>query len=186
MMTTARSSRHATAQPSAAHTNPPRDGEAQPHRPRAQPLTEQKSGHRCALMIRSWSDHLLLASGWASTFPLKTWSHRATTTENGQPTLSRHHIVLSRAANKTAVARRSKNDTGKPRADQTSPEHLFSRRQGISRFPLASGIYTTAGPRVPTVGPHPSRIHDVHTTTPASTDRIERTDTADAAHGGRR
>jgi len=36
---------------------------------------------------------------------------------------------------------------------------------------------------VPTVDPDPSRIHE-HTTTPAITDRIDRTNTADAAHGG--
>ena len=86
-------------------------------------------------MIRSWSDQLFVRSAWGSTLPLTPWQHRVPTAENGQPTPSQHPVILSRAAHKTAVARRSKNDTGEPRADQTSPEHLFGRRQGISRLP---------------------------------------------------
>ena len=157
MMTTARSSRHETAQSSAAHTHSPRDGQAQPHRPRAQPLTERKSGHRCALMIRSWSDHLSVASGWASTFPLKTWSHRATTTENGQPTPSRHHVVLSRTANKGYPQLRGVKE--RHRETPCRPPKMPFGRSGASDFNIApqSGISVSC-----------SRWHSVPTVDPAS------------------
>ena len=141
--TTAVSHHDTTAQPSNDDPHPPEHGQPQTRRrPRAQPLTEWKSGHRGALMIRSWSDHLLVASGWASTLPLTAWQHRVPTAENGQPTPSLHPVILSQAAHKTAVARRSKNDTGEPRANRTIPRHLFGWWLVTSRLPLASGIYT--------------------------------------------
>jgi hypothetical protein len=86
--------------------------------------------------------------------------------------------------NGAAVARRSKNDTGNPRADQTTCEHLFGRRHGGLRLP-SQVASLPAGPRVPTVDPDPSRIHDGYTTTPAVDDRIDPTATADAVYGGR-
>ena len=104
----------------------------------------------------------------------------------GHTRMRRQQVVLSRILKEIAVARRSKNDTGNPRADHTSLRHLFGRRLVTSILPLASGNATTAGPRVPTAGSNPSWIHDVHKTTPNADSRIEPTDTADADHGGNR
>ena len=167
MMTTARSSRHATAQSSAAHTHSPRDGQAQPHRPpRAQPLTEWKSGHRCVLMIRSWSDQLLVAPGWASTFPLKTWS-RARTTENGQPTPSRHHVVLSRAANKEHPQLRGVKERHREDPVPTAHNvHLDGREQVTSILPLrvASPSVARFGTQCPR-WTHPRAVSPMSTTT---------------------
>jgi len=94
-------------------------------------------------------------------------------------------VVLSRIVKKTAVARRSKNDTGNPRADHTS---LITCVVGGTVFEDCPSQVASipAGPRVPTVDPHPSRIHDGYTKTPAADDRIAHTDTAAAVSGGHR
>ena len=94
-------------------------------------------------------------------------------------------VVLSRIVKKTAVARRAKNDTGKPRADHTNLNTCVVGGTVFEDCP-SQVASVPAGPRVPTVDPDPSWIHDEHTTTPAVDDRIAYTDTAAAVSGGHR
>lgn len=167
MMITARSSRHVTAQPGVKHTYSPRQGEAQPHRPRAQPLTEQKSGHRCVLMIRSWSDQLCVQSGWASTFALQTGPKSAEDTESNQPTTLLHPVVLRGAANKVRPQLRGVKERHREDPVPTAHNvHLDGREQVTSILPLrvASPSVARFGTQCPR-WTHPRAVSPMSTTT---------------------